>query len=110
MKNALDELWSLASKLQKRDQDICQAYTMVDAVKESVKSKRQNIDCVFDSWYQDVEELAKSLGVTEAVPRRIPSQSHRNEEPNSAKQHYKIHVAIPPAGLAVAAAGELILR
>ena len=43
-KNILDELKALASKLQKQDQDIFQAYTMVDEVIGNIKSARKNID------------------------------------------------------------------
>ena len=42
-KNILDEVKTLASKLQKRDQDIFEAYMMVDEVIGNIKSVRKNI-------------------------------------------------------------------
>lgn len=49
-KNILDELKALASKLQKQDQDIFEAYTMVDEVIGNIKSARKNIDIDFQVW------------------------------------------------------------
>lgn len=48
-KNILDEVKSLASKLQKRDQDICEAYSMTDAVINRVKAIKGSIDSTVDS-------------------------------------------------------------
>jgi len=46
-KNILDEVNALASKLQQRDQDIFEAYMMVNEVIANVKSARKNIDSDF---------------------------------------------------------------
>ena len=46
-KNILDEVKTLASKLQKRDQDIFEVYMMVDEVIGNIKSVRKNIDSDF---------------------------------------------------------------
>ena len=49
-KNILDEVKALASKLQKQDQDIFEAYTMVDKVIGNIKSARKNIDIDSQVW------------------------------------------------------------
>ena len=49
-KNILDEVKALASKLQKQDQDIFEAYTMVEEVIGNIKSARKNIDIDFQVW------------------------------------------------------------
>ena len=51
-KNILDDVKALASKLQKRDQDIFEAYMMVDEVIENIKSARKNFDSDFQVWYK----------------------------------------------------------
>lgn len=40
----------MKSKLQKQDQDIFEAYTMVDEVIGNIKSARKNIDIDFQVW------------------------------------------------------------
>ena len=41
----------MKSKLQKPDQDILEAYMMVDEVVGNIKSVRKNIDSDFQVWY-----------------------------------------------------------
>ena len=69
-KNILDEVKALASKLQKQDQDIFEAYTMVDEVIGNIKSARKNIDIDFQVWYKEMLDLSEKLGIVEAIPRK----------------------------------------
>ena len=95
-KNILDEVKALASKLQKRDQDIYEAYMMVDEVIGNIKSARKNIDSDFKVWYTEVLNLAEKLGIVEAVPRKTSIQRNRSNIPSSSPiDHYKKSVAIP---------------
>ena len=64
-KNILDEVKALASKLQKRDQDIFEAYMMVDKLVGNIKSVRKNIDSDFQVWYIQILDLAEKLGIVE---------------------------------------------
>ena len=73
--NILDEVKALASKLQKWDQDVCEAYTMVDKVIGNVKSARKNIDSDFQIWYKEILDLAGKLGIVEAIPRKTSMDS-----------------------------------
>ena len=66
-KNILDEVKALASKLQKRDQDIFEAYMMVDEVIGNIKSVRKNIDSDFQVWYKQILDLAEKLGIVEKI-------------------------------------------
>ena len=59
-KNILDEVKSLAPKLQKRDQDIFEAYMMVDEVIGNIKSARRNIDSNFQVWYKQILDLLRN--------------------------------------------------
>ena len=95
-KNILDEVKALASKLQKRDQDIFEAYMMADEVIGNIKSVRKNIDSDFQVWYKQILDLAEKLGIVEAIPRKISIQRNRSNIPScSAIDHYKKSVAIP---------------
>ena len=66
-KNILDEVKTLASKLQKRDQDIFEAYMMFDEAIGNIKSVRKNIDSDFQVWYKQILDLAEKLGIVEAI-------------------------------------------
>ena len=83
----------LASKLQKRDQDIYEAYRMVDKVIDSVKTTISTIDTTFSLWYDEILQLA---GTVESVPRKTSLQRNRSNTPSeSPMEHYKRAVAIP---------------
>ena len=71
-KNILNEVKALASK-QKRDQDILEAYMMVDEVVGNIKSVRKNIDSDFQVWYKQILDLAEKLGIVEASLRKTSS-------------------------------------
>ena len=96
-RNTLDEVKTLASKLQKRDQDIFEAYMMVDEVIGNIKSVRKNIDSDFQVWYKQILDLAEKLGIVEARPRKTSRiQRNRSNIPScSPIDHYKKSVAIP---------------
>lgn len=95
-KNILDEVKALASKLQKRDQDIFEAYMMVDEVIGNIKSARKNIDSDFQIWYKEILDLTEKLGIVEAIPRKTSIQRNRSNTPSSSPiDHYKKSVAIP---------------
>ena len=95
-KNILDEVKALASKLQKQDQDIFEAYTMVDELIGNIKSARKNIDVDFQVWYKEMLDLSGKLGIVKAVPRKTSIQRNRSNIPSSTPiDHYKKSVAIP---------------
>ena len=76
-KNTHDEVEALASKLQKWDQDIFEAYMMVDEVIGNIKSTRKNIDSDYQVWYKQILHLAEKLGIVEAIPRKTSIQRSR---------------------------------
>ena len=88
--NILDEVKTLASKLQKRDQDIFEAYMMVDEVIGNIKSFRKNINSDCQVWYKQILDLAEKLGIVEASPRKTSIQRNRSNIPScSPIDHYK---------------------
>ena len=95
-KNILDEVKALALKLQKRDQDIFEAYMMVDEVIGNIKSVRKNIDC--QVWYKQILDLAEKLGIVEASPRKTSIQRNRSNIPScSPIDHYKKFCGYSPS-------------
>ena len=95
-KNILDEVRDLAAKLQTLDQDIFVAYGLVYSVTERIEATRQDIDNRFNLWYQDILQLANSIGSVESVPRKTNLQENRSNAPSqSPTEHYKRSVAIP---------------
>ena len=108
-KNIIDEVKALASKLQKRDRDIFEAYMMVDEVIGNIKSVRKNIDC--HVWYKQILlyyyyiryniiilDLAEKLGIVEASPRKTSIQRNRSNIPScSPIDHYKKFCGYSPS-------------
>ena len=62
-RNMLSEVQALAAKLQKRDQDIIEAYSMVGDVIDNLKAIRGAMDSSFSLWYRDILDLAGKVGV-----------------------------------------------
>ena len=73
----MDYVKGLASKLQKSDMDIYQAYSMIDDVIENVQNLRDNIDTELQHWYDDVKLLVDDVGGREEMPRITRVQRHK---------------------------------
>ena len=71
----------MKSKLQKGDQDIFEAYTMVDEIIGNIESPRKKIDSDFQIWYKEILDLARKLGIVEAIPRKTSMQRNRSNTP-----------------------------
>ena len=59
----------LSVKLQKRDQDVLEAYAIVDEVMKTLESTRKTIDTGFAAWYDEIVKLENEVGATESVPQ-----------------------------------------
>ena len=96
LKNTLDYVKSLASKLQQRDMDIYFALKMIDEVISNILALRSNIDETFEVWYKQVQTLADAIGSVEETPRRTKAQRFRSNVPaESPQEYYKRSVLIP---------------
>ena len=69
LKSGLHPLSGLASKLQKRDQDILNAYNKIDDLVADIQEIRDDVEKEFDVWYEASETLAEIVGSSEGVPR-----------------------------------------
>lgn len=69
VKNILEILKPLAVKLQKKDQDVVEAYNLIDSAISNVMHLRQSIDTEFHDWFVQIEELANEVGGEVCVPK-----------------------------------------
>ncbi len=81
LKNGLHPVKGLSVKLQKRDRDICEAYSHIDFVVSEVQSMRQNVDETWEEWYSEACSLANDVGATMGAPRTTRVQQHRSNAP-----------------------------
>ena len=95
--NGLEPLKPLVTKLQKRNQDIYQAYHMIDQVLNDLKKTKTNITEEFKLWFQFAVDMAKSVGVSPSVPRIAKCWSRfRNNVPSEDHEsYYRRAIAIP---------------
>ena len=67
----------MTTKLQKRDIDIIEAYSMIDSTKRKIKDLRSNIEEEHKEWFKEAEEVASQVGVDINMPRIAGRQQHR---------------------------------
>ena len=95
-KNSLGTLKPIAAKLQKKDQDVFQVYSMIDDTINAVARVRSNIEEECHEWFEDASRLADKIDVTVSVPRIAGRQEHRNNAASvNPESHYRVNVAIP---------------
>ena len=81
-KNSLGTLKPIAAKLQKKDQDVFQAYSMIDDTIKAVARVRSNIEEECHEWFEDASRLADKIGDTAPVLRVTGTQEHKNNAPS----------------------------
>ena len=67
--NGLEALEPLVTKLQKRNQNIYEAYQMIDQVINDLRETKDNMDEEFHLWYQMACEIPKSVRIMPSEPR-----------------------------------------
>ena len=87
---------SIAAKRQKKDQDVFQAYSMIDDTIKAVARVGPNIEEECHEWFKDTSRLADKIGAAVSVPRITERQEHRNIAPSlNPESYYRVNVAIP---------------
>ena len=95
-KNSLGTIKPIATKLQKKDQDVFQAYSMIYDTIKAVARVRSNREEECHEWFEDVSRLADKIGAAVSVPRVTGRQEHRNNAPSeNPESRYRVNVAIP---------------
>ena len=59
VKNCLQLLRGMTTKLQKTDIDIVSAYNMIDDTKKKITDLRANIGREHADWYNEAQQMAK---------------------------------------------------
>ena len=79
----------LATKLQKKDQDVYQAFCMIDGATLRLEQIRQSLDTEFHDWLREAKDLALSVDSEIEVPRITGRQTHRaNAASSGVEEHY----------------------
>ena len=81
LKNSLDYLKGLSPKLQRRDNDVFEAQTMIDNIKLEIQSLRDDIGVEFQRWYDELKQLASYIRTKEEMPRIPMVQCNRSSVP-----------------------------
>ena len=80
----------LSAKLQRRDIDVFEAYTMIDNIKSEIQCLRDDIGVEFQRWYDEAKELASYVGTEGEIPRVSKVQCNRsNVHANTPLIYYK---------------------
>ena len=95
--NGMEPLRPLVKKLQRRNQDIIQAYHMIDSIIEDLSMKRANIEKEFADWYGQAVKMAQSVDVQPNKPRttRCWSRFRDNVESVDIEEYFRHSVAFP---------------
>ena len=88
VKNCMAYTRGLSTKLQGRTLDIVAAYKSVSIVKEVLNDVRANIGERFSEWFMEAEELAKTVDITQSIPRRCGGQTQRENCPAETPEIY----------------------
>ena len=90
--NAMAIIKPISVKLQKRNNDIINAYTEVEVVLSSIRGSAE----LLHSWYVQAEVFATEVGVVPDVPRTASRQRNRdNVEYNTAEEYYHRSIILP---------------
>ena len=65
----LEPIKPIITKLQKRNQDICQAYRMIDKILSDLRDIQSNIIIEFKVRFTFTVDMAKSVGLEPTLPR-----------------------------------------
>lgn len=96
LRNVLCVAKGLAIKLQKKDQDVYEAYLMIDFVINELLKMRETIDEVWLAWFNEAQSMAEAVGTTPTMPRVSVISQHRNNTPaDSPADFFRRNVAIP---------------
>ena len=95
-KDTLQCMKVIASKLQKSDLDVYEAYTMIDDVSSRLRRFRENVESEFKETYATAVSLSGKVGGTVTIPRITQRQVHRSNVPGENPEcYYRKNIQIP---------------
>ena len=95
-KSCLEPIRPITVKLQRSNIDSYEAYAMIDAIIDRLKSYRNDINQEFQEWFHAATTLVESADGVVSQPRVSGRQQHRNNSPAETPEgYYRKNVAIP---------------
>ena len=87
----------LTISLQKRTNNICQAYNEVKTVETAITEVRRDIDTHHKAWFDEAVALGRKVNASEPeIPRRCGRQTARSNVPGDTPEvYYKRSISIP---------------
>ena len=77
--------------LQKRSNDILQAYQLIESVKAQFHDIRANVKIFHEEYYKVALQRAEKVQLQESMPRSFNRQVHRDNQPHSnCSEYYKV--------------------
>jgi len=67
LKNSLNYFKGLSAKLQRRDSDVFDAYTMIDNIKSEIQCLMDDIGVEFQKWCDEAKQLASYKNTEEEM-------------------------------------------
>ena len=81
--------------LQKKSNDILQAYQLIESVKAQSHDIRVNANIFHEEWYKVALEHAQKVQIQYSMPRSCNRQVHRDNQPHSnCSEYYKYSITI----------------
>ena len=77
-------------KLQKKSNDIFNAYNMIVEREKELRKTRNNADTVFKAWYANAVDLGSDLGTAPSVPRTASRQRHRENTLHDSRRNITV--------------------
>ena len=95
-RSILSYISAVTELLQKKSNDILQAYQLIESVKAQFHDIRTSVDIFHEEWYKVALELAEKIQLQESMPRSCNQQVHRDNQPHSnCSDCYKYSITIP---------------
>jgi hypothetical protein len=100
LKNSFDYLKGLSAKLQRRDIDVFDAYTMIDNIKSEIQCLKNGSGVEFQRWYDKGKQLTSCMGTEVKMPRVPKIQYNRSNVPaDTLLLYYKRSIGITFIGV-----------
>ena len=82
-RNILSYTSAVTELLQKKSDDILQAYQLIQSVKPQFHDIRAHVNIFYEEWYKVALDLAEKVQLQESMPRSCNWQVHRNNQSHS---------------------------
>ena len=94
--HSLSSLKPLTKSLQSESKDIVAAVQEIDILKHELVTKRQSVDSLHSEWFQEIEQLCRSINIEISLTRLCGKQRHQDSvTAQTPTQYYRRIITIP---------------